>query len=264
VKVRDRTAGSGKDTEQPSGREQPSASLQAVLDALEDFVAVETWTEARRVVETHREQLLSDVVDDVLTTLIARYQNPEAVKLLTQYRRVLVRCRVEGIDAAFAELAPEDDDCPSWISYEVWQRIQHADSYAKVMELITEHPDLTPFVHRHIAQTLEQEQRVLLSAMDALLTATSYAETRAVITRHQVLLDLDADIWLDQYTKFLKQRGETDAATLVTARRWMLAGCRIIGVDATLSPRLPAWDGLQVEVGFDVLQWMMTEPAQTA
>lgn len=244
---------------------QPSASLQATLAALEDYVAAKTWAEAKSIVETHREQLLSDVVDDVLTTLIARYQNAEAAELLSQYHRVLIHCRVEGIDAAFAELASDNGEAPTENTLRIPRPVLRANSYAEVMELITERPDLTPLIHQHVTQTLGQARRRLLFAIDALLAATSYAEIRATVEHNQTLLTLEADIWLAQYANALTQRGESEAAAVVTTRRWMLAGCRVTGIEAALSSRSPVRDGLQVDIDVaDVPQWMMHGRVQTA
>lgn len=60
--------------------------------------------ESQQVVETNRDVLLTDVVDEVPANLLAQYTDDEEVTcVLEEHRALLARCRHEGIDAAFAD-----------------------------------------------------------------------------------------------------------------------------------------------------------------
>jgi len=246
----------------PAARRMPT-KLQIALDALEAYVTSNSWAEAKRVVETYRDILLTDMIDDVLVTLITQYENADVIRMLTHYRKVLVHCRVAGVDVAFAELLTERETCPPGVDLTLWRRVLLADSYAETMDLLAEHPELIPHIRRRIARTMNHSQRVLLYALEALLDTDSWDGVKEIIERNPALLGLDADIWLSQYADSLVRQGEVDAAAIVTARRWLLADCRIAGIGATFSEGLLVWDGVRVEVEIaPVLGWVMPKPTQ--
>ncbi len=225
---------------------QMEAMLQAVLDALEAFVAAVSWVEARRVLEAHPRELLTDVADDVLVTLMARYKDAEIVRMLAQHRQVLMRCRVVGIDVAFAELSSVDISCPSDVDPALWQRALQIDNSAAMMGFLAEYPDLITPIYRRMSYVLGEAHVFLLDGMLALLEADTWTAMHDIVETHPALLSLEADLWLMQYSASLTQAGNHRAVVVVTMRRWVLARCRMIGVSAAFGERLALWDGVQV------------------
>jgi len=69
-----------------------------------EFVTAQTWSAARAVIDAHPELLTEDSDDgiEVLTT-VASKQGPEVARVFSGHRRLLSRCRMIGVEAAFAE-----------------------------------------------------------------------------------------------------------------------------------------------------------------
>jgi hypothetical protein len=227
------------------------AKMQAVLDALEDFVAAESWADAKRVVETHRDELLTDAADDVLVTLLARYKDTEVVRVLSQHRQVLMRCRVAGIDGAFAELVPANDGCPPGVDPALWKRAQQIDSFIALMDFLAEHPDLIPYMQRRVTQIMDKDSIMLLDGLLTLLGAETWSAAREIIDAVPALLSVEADIWLMQYAEFLARQGDDGAVAVVTMRRWLLARCRMFGVDTAFLGWRAQRDGVRIDVELD-------------
>lgn len=237
--------------------------LQVALDALEAYIAANSWSEAKHIVEVHRDVLLTDLIDDVLVMVIAQYEDVAAIHMLAQYRKVLARCRTAGIDAAFAELLTERATCPAGVDLVLWRRVLLADSYAEILVLLLEHPELIPYITRRLMRTLDHHQRTLFYALEALLDADSWHTAREIIEIYPAVLSLDADIWLSRYADALIRQGDARGAEVVTARRWLLAECRVAGVEATFSRRLWVWDGVRVDVDVvPALGWTALDRAQ--
>ncbi len=75
----------------------------SLQDAINRFLAAETWDESQRIVEAHPE-LLGDEADERFALALAEYAgDPDAVQMLTTHRDLLRRCREAGIARAFAE-----------------------------------------------------------------------------------------------------------------------------------------------------------------
>lgn len=220
--------------------------LQAVLDALEAFVAADSWAEARRVLEAHPRELMTDIADDVLVTMIARYDDAEVVRMLAQHRQVLMRCRVVGIDVAFAELAAADIPCPEGVDPALWQRALRIDTSAAMMDFLAEHPDLITPIYQRMSYVLGEAHISLLDGMLALLEADTWTAARNIVESLPALLSLDADLWLMQYSTTLRRAGNHRAVRVVEMRRWLLARCRMVGVAAAFGERLALSDGIQV------------------
>jgi len=82
----------------------PAPNPERLLALLRDFINAPSWAASRRIVEGAPE-LLSDEADALLARLLAQYHDdPRAVRILTEHRDLLRRCREEGIEAAFAAL----------------------------------------------------------------------------------------------------------------------------------------------------------------
>jgi len=222
------------------------AMLQTVLIALEAFVAADSWVEARRVLEAHPRELLTDVADDVLVTMMARYDDAEVVRMLAQHRQVLMRCRVVGIDVAFAELAAVDIPCPEGVDPALWQRALRIDDSATMMDFLAEHPDLITPIYQRMSYVLGEAHISLLDGMLALLEAGTWTAARDIVESLPALLGLEADLWLMQYGASLRRAGNHRAVRVVEMRRWLLARCRMSGVAVAFGERLALWDGIQV------------------
>lgn len=220
-------------------------NLQAVLDALEAFVAADSWAEARRVLETHCRELLTDVADDVLVTLMARYKDAAVVRMLAQHRQVLQRCRVVGIDVAFTELSAVDIPCPVGIDPDLWRRALQIDNSAAMMDFLAEYPDLIASIYRRMSFILNEAHVSLLDGLLALLEADTWTAARIIVESLPALLSLEADLWLMQYGAALSRAGNQRAVAVVIMRRWLLTRCRMIGVTAVFGEHLTLWDGAQ-------------------
>ncbi len=79
-------------------------SPEELLQTLLAFIRAETWTESQRIVEQHPE-LLTDAADALLEQLAAAQEDENARRAVEQHRALLRRCRADGIEAAFAEIA---------------------------------------------------------------------------------------------------------------------------------------------------------------
>ncbi len=86
---------------------RPSAmpgNLQQVIEAVQAFVTAQTWAERKQIVETHREQLLSDTADRFFASALElNKDDANAVWSLQRHQALLAHCRREGIEAAFAD-----------------------------------------------------------------------------------------------------------------------------------------------------------------
>lgn len=239
------------------------AMLQTVLDALEAFVAADSWVEARRVLEAHPRELLTDVADDVLVTMMARYTDAQVVRMLAQHRQVLMRCRVVGIDVAFAELASTDIPCPVGVDPALWQRALQIDNSAAMMDFLAEYPDLITPIYQRMSYILGETRVALLDGVLALLEADTWAAARDIVESLPALLSLEADLWLMQYSTALNRVDNYRAVTVVEMRRWLLARCRMIGIAAAFGERLALWDGIQVGVpAITAPHWVIRDAVQ--
>ena len=249
--------------EDEESRLQTEAMLQAVLDALEAFIAADSWVEAQQVLEMHSRELLTDVADDVLVTMMARYKDMEIVRMLAQHRQVLMRCRVVGIDVAFAELSSVDIPCPAGVDPNLWQRALQIDDSAAMMDFLAKYPDLITPIYRRMTYILGEAHVSLLDGMLNLLEAGTWTAARDIVEALPALLSLEADLWLMQYGESLARAGNHRAVTVVEMRRWLLARCRMIGIDAAFGERLAMWDGVQIGTStLPAPHWVMQDVVQ--
>jgi hypothetical protein len=239
------------------------ATLQVVLAALEAFVAADSWSEAQCVVEAHSRELLTDVADDVLVTMIARYEDNDVVRMLTQHREVLMRCRVVGINAAFVELAAATALCPEDVDPALWERALRIDTSTAMMDFLAEHPDLIPPVYQRLSHIMGELDISLLDGILGLLEVDTWSAAREIVEGLPAILSLEADIWLLHYGASLARAGNRRAAAVVQMRRWLLARCRMIGVAKAFGSRLAQWDGVQVgKAAIPTHHWMLKNVAQ--
>ena len=112
--------------------------LETFIEIVLAFANAPTWLEGKRVVEQHRELLLSDRADMFLARAIARNQhNPAIQQRLKSCRRVLQDCREIGVDAAFVfPIGPR----PGLL--EALKDLLVADSPSSAHRTVIEHADL--------------------------------------------------------------------------------------------------------------------------
>jgi len=81
------------------------SSLNTVFDAVLAFINAESLLEKKRIVEAQHDLLLTADIDRAFMVLLPQYQdNANAMQRLQQHHALLMRCRQQGIDAAFADL----------------------------------------------------------------------------------------------------------------------------------------------------------------
>jgi hypothetical protein len=70
-----------------------------------DFCKAESWREARDILETHQDVLLTDEADVMMESLMVEADgNVHAYNIISVHHDVLKHARAQGIDAAFADL----------------------------------------------------------------------------------------------------------------------------------------------------------------
>lgn len=229
---------------------------RVLLEALDEFTRSASWGEAKQVV-MQRAELLTEATDALLSSLIAKQDDHRAVEILQDHRRILRRCRADGVDTAFAERLVSEGVPPADVDPVVWMRLQTADSYDSLMQLIFDYPELTSFIKRRIAQVLGDAQMDVITALEAYLNADSWALAKVIIEKYPELLSLDADIWLTQYAEFMEAQGSLGLVGILAERRWLLARCRMIGVDAAFADRAAPPDSVPVNISPDMRMHLM-------
>jgi hypothetical protein len=98
------------------------------------FVNARTWAESKQIVETNRDALLTGAADEVFAGLLEQYKdNENATRQLEEHRALLLRCRRDGIDAAFTDLEARTNP-PASVPQslvEVVQAFVNADTWAE-------------------------------------------------------------------------------------------------------------------------------------
>ena len=117
-------------------------SLEAIRQAIFSFVNADNWSQSKQIVEAQQDLLLVDEADVVFADLLAQYaDDARVIRILSERRDLLQRCRTEGIDAAFADkLHPAMPDIPD----ELMAQLMAIESEAQLTQLVTAHPELLP------------------------------------------------------------------------------------------------------------------------
>ncbi len=228
-----------------------------LLQALDAFTRSESWGAAKQVVIEHHE-LLSEEADAILSALIARQKDKRAIEILQDHRHMLARCRVEGVDAAFADRIAGESPPPTDIDPVLWMRLQTADSYDTLLRLLFEYPELLDLVKRRMAQVLGEAQMRVINAIEVFLAADSWEAARAAVETHPELLSLDADIWLGQYASFIAVRGDANIVEILAERRWLLARCRLVGLEAAFRGRDAPPDGTRLDMAPEMMARLLS------
>ncbi|MGB0386175.1 MAG: tetratricopeptide repeat protein [Ardenticatenaceae bacterium] len=111
---------------------------QELSSAIWAFVNASSWGESKQVVEAQRDLLLSEAADRFLAQLLKRYQNnSQATTIFQEHRDLLLRCRREGIEAAFRR---STEPLPP-LSEALWAFVDAKD-LAERRQIVEAQPDL--------------------------------------------------------------------------------------------------------------------------
>ncbi len=80
--------------------EERQRDALAMLQMIINFLQTPTWEESKRFVESHPELLRRPEVD--VNLMLLATQQAQIRDAIDEHRRLLARCRKEGIDAAYA------------------------------------------------------------------------------------------------------------------------------------------------------------------
>jgi hypothetical protein len=119
----------------------------SLVRAVQAFITAKTWPESKTIVQAHQDDLLTPAADQIFEGLLMQYKDDEKARgLLEDHRSLLLRCRSEGIDAAFADriqTRPIPDIPP-----ELLARLTAVRSEEELRELIKEHPELLSVIRQ--------------------------------------------------------------------------------------------------------------------
>ncbi|MDP9350195.1 MAG: CHAT domain-containing protein [Chloroflexota bacterium] len=203
-----------------------TSSSRRMLEAVVAFLNADTWVESKRIVEAHRELLLTDDVDAALRYLMYQHsEDADAMRILQQHQQLLTRCRKEGIDAAFSELLSpaEADEAGSDPLFVAIRALLTAGDLDEIKRLIEQHADL-------------------------LLTDAADAEIERLLVPYR------ADAGGDRNDEAVQQ---------LQAHRALLKRCRAEGIDAAFAelPPVPAALTDAVLAFFNARTWAESKQA---
>jgi tetratricopeptide (TPR) repeat protein len=245
--------------------EKPSAIPGHVIEAVLTFVNAGGMDELKRLVLTHRAELLSDEADQAMNGLIADYGgSAEDLAHLRHRRAILLRSREVGIDAAFHPTPEFQRKRETMLSF-----LNTRDT-GKLLRFVREHRDLLlsddvdriihdvafdfrddPRIQEFIrdrrkllencrhqgiekafsGQVLEIREDLAQAIMMFLSTGPP-ADVRGVLRENQSLLMSDEG---EQALKFITEaatQGGDQRAGLMQTRLSLLRSCRASGIDA--------------------------------
>jgi CHAT domain-containing protein/TPR repeat protein len=153
-------------------------SKEHIVEAIRDFVNAETWEESRRIVEERHKVLLTDVADQVFADLLQEYQGDEnVVHNLIKHRDLLVRCRIEGIDAVFATQMNPNEEINEQIIVIILSFV-NASTWAESKRIVEKHRN------ELLSDTADQAFEILLARYRGDRgTADTLLEYRTLLTR---------------------------------------------------------------------------------
>ncbi len=80
---------------------------QALTELVLQFINADSWRKAQKIV-TDNPQLLSNTVESIFDALIVDVEDKNARFVLQEYRQLLSQCRINGIEATFANDVADD------------------------------------------------------------------------------------------------------------------------------------------------------------
>ncbi len=96
---------------------QAQEEFSKVDSAVQAFFGSPSWAACKRAVETLRHTLFGDTAKHILVIMAAQSRNEgdeEGERLFRAHLDLLMRCRRDGIDAAFARARKQDPDTYGW------------------------------------------------------------------------------------------------------------------------------------------------------
>ena len=141
---------------------------EELVDALQDLINAKDLDESKRIIDAHVDLLLSDTAEQLLAFLFQRYAgSANALEVLEWNRSLLLRCRTQGIEEAFACLASppemptdlasllEDLSSPALSLKEMPRRVEICQ---KALSLIGryQHPELWAVLKNEMGNSLSQ------------------------------------------------------------------------------------------------------------
>ena len=194
----------------------PVSNPERLISLLQAFVSAPSWAETRCVVEENPE-LLSEESDWLLARLLETYRDDSrAVRVLTEHRDLLRRCREVGIEVAFAGL--EDVD-PEAALRELLERAESDPEARAALE----------------AMTRQAAEHPLMKAINALMAARSSARVLEAVRVHPDLLSDQADAMLRGAVENARQAGDEGMARHIEERYQILRQIRERGIDPQMA-----------------------------
>ena len=185
-----------------------NSSLELVRQAVLSFVRAETWQESKRIVTNLQNVLLTDQADDVFAMLLGQHgDDARAMYMLEDHRQLLHRCRVEGIEAAFAERFPPS---PEALADKLLTFVC-AVSWSESKAYLAEHPEL-----------LTDEALVVL---ERLIRRQEHEEPRRILRQHRALLAEARQKGLDEAFAPLMRQSPSESLNTLTGLMDALIEC---------------------------------------
>lgn len=180
---------------------EPIQRLQTLSETLLSFIDATDQTERRRIVEQHRDLLLTVSTDNLFAVLIKQAQkNPDRVKKLQRYRRLLDMCRTNGIELAFSHPTASFE-----VDSDLRARLMAVKSQQEFDELISKHPQLLSVldelkpasrpaaVEKSSSPARSLPNEALAKTLFTFVAAPSWPESKTYLENHPELLSTEAD-----------------------------------------------------------------------
>ena len=223
---------------------QPLQPLQTLSETLLCFVDAIDDDERKQLIEKHHELLLTEQADKLFTVLIEQSKkDPARVKRLQHYRKLLNRCRTDGVTRAFSQPIDQNEVTP-----DLRARLMAVQSQKEFDDLINAHPELLSVLEEidlarnqatdthDSSPSMPNEE--LAKTLFTFVTAQSWPESKAYLENHPELLTTEADRML---VELLAQHAtdEKEVHSLQEHRR-LLGYARLKGVQAAFAKLAPA------------------------
>jgi len=118
-----------------------TSSPQQTLEAVAAFINAATWLESKQVVEEHADVLLTDEVDLAWESFLRPYaDNADVTRHIEEHRNLLIHCRREGIDAAFANRLASPQQAPQTLA-DIVLSFVGARTWEESKRVVQEHAD---------------------------------------------------------------------------------------------------------------------------
>jgi 2-oxo-4-hydroxy-4-carboxy--5-ureidoimidazoline (OHCU) decarboxylase len=210
----------------------PALNPERLMALLQQFINAPSWDQSRRVLEQHPE-LLTPEADALLGRVLEHYRDdPRAVRMLTEHRDLLRRCRAEGVEAAFADLE-SGDAAPE-------------AALRALMERAESDPEARAVLEERAQQVMEHP---LAQATQALVEADSPAEVVEAMQTHPDLLSDEADEFIRHTIKSTRDDDRLEMACHLEERYQALRQIREQMREEGITPQpLTEWAAAQEQM----------------